>query len=271
MGAVTGLRVYPVKSCAGIDVETASVATRGLTNDRRYMLVDENDRFLTQRQHAKMALIRIELDESGLTLNAPAQEALRIADTERFEAQAQVRIWRGSTDAAVAPARVNDWFASYMGFACRLVRMEEDHHRVVPHESAQFDDEVSFADGAPLLLASLSSLRDLNGRLAKPARIQQFRPNLVVDGAPAFAEDAWERIRIGSAEFEVAWPCARCVMITIDPETGQADHDGEPLRTLKTFRRVGRGVMFGQNVIPRRLGRVSVGDRVEILSLRKRP
>lgn len=266
MTVLTGIRIYPVKSCAGIDVETSAVETRGLAHDRRYMLVDVNDRFVTQREHARMALIRVERDGSGMSLSAPGRGTLRIDDAERFQEQSRVRIWRGVSDAAVAPAHINDWFAGYMGFACRLVRMGAEHHRAVPHESAQFEDEVSFADGAPLLLVSVSSLRDLNGRLEKPARIEQFRPNLIVDDERPFAEDDWTRVRIGSAELDVAWPCARCVMITNDPTSGQADPDGEPLRTLRTFRRVGRGVMFGQNVIPRRLGRVSVGDRVEILA-----
>lgn len=266
MTVVAGIRIYPVKSFAGIDVETALVEPRGLARDRRYMLVDANDRFVTQRQHARMALIRIEVEAAGLILCAPGQAPLRVADADDFSDETRVRIWRGASDAAVAPPHINEWLSSYMGFPCRLVRMNDEHHRAVPNESAQFDDEVSFADGAPLLLASLDSLADLNTRLGKPVRIERFRPNLIVDGAPAFAEDAWRRIRVGAAELDVAWPCARCTMITIDPATAERDPEGEPLETLKTFRRMGSGVMFGQNLIPRRLGRISVGDRVELVT-----
>jgi len=270
MTVVAGIRIYPVKSCRGIDAETAVVERRGLAHDRRHMLIDANDRFVTQRQHPQMALIGVTQDATGLTLTAPGAEPLRIAATQRFDACARVTIWRGGADAAIAPDDVNQWLTRHLGFDCRLVRMDAEHHRAVAHESAQSGDEVSFADGAPLLLASLASLRELNARLAKPVSITQFRPNLIIDDSAAFAEDAWQRIRIGGAELEVAWPCARCIMITIDPETGRADGDGEPLRTLRTFRQVGRGVMFGQNVIPRRLGPIAVGDRVEIVSLRER-
>lgn len=266
MTVVTGIRVYPVKSCGGIDMETALVEPRGLARDRRYMLVDANNRFVTQRQHARMALIHVEIDAAGLILNAPGQAPLRIADAERFDDETRVRIWRGVCDAAIAPSHVNEWLSAYLGFACRLVRMNDEHHRAVPNETAQFEDEVSFADGAPLLLASLDSLTDLNARLAVPIRIERFRPNLIIEGAPAFAEDGWRRIRVGQAELDVAWPCARCTMITIDPATAELDPGGEPLETLKTFRRAGRGVLFGQNLIPRRLGRISVGDRVERVS-----
>jgi MOSC domain-containing protein len=266
MTIVAGIRIYPVKSCGGIDVETALVEPRGLARDRRYMIVDANDRFVTQRQHARMALIRIEMDPTGLTLSAPGQSLLRVADGEVFGDETRVRIWRGACDAVVAPAHINAWLSGYLGFACRLVRMNDEHHRAVPNDAAQFEDEVSFADGAPLLLASLDSLDDLNTRLAKAVGIERFRPNVIIEGAPAFAEDSWQRIRIGSAELSVAWPCARCTMITIDPATAEPDPEGEPLATLKTFRRAGRGVMFGQNLIPRRFGRVSVGDRVEPLS-----
>ena len=128
---------------------------------------------------------------------------------------------------------------------------------------SQAGDEVSFADAFPLLLISRAALDGLNARLAKPVSMLQFRPNLVVDGAPAHAEDGWKRIRIGEVEFDVAKPCTRCVFTTVDPLRGERDPDGEPLRTLIGYRRNGDGVTFGQNLIPRSLGTLRIGDAVK--------
>src|SRR5690606_14743311 len=160
------------------------------------------------------------------------------------------------------------WFAAVVGFPCRVVYLAEHQHRAVPNDAAAFDDEVGFADAAPLLMTSDASLADLNGRLGSPVTMRRFRPNLVVDGDRPFVEDEWRRVRIGATELEVAWASTRCVLTTVDPETGVMDPAGEPLRTLRSFRRGPAGVLFGQNVIPRRLGVIRVGDEVEVLDTR---
>jgi uncharacterized protein YcbX len=133
-----------------------------------------------------------------------------------------------------------------------------------PH--SQTGDEVSFADAFPLLLISRAALDGLNARLAKPVSMLRFRPNLVVEGVAAHAEDGWKRIRIGEVEFDVAKACTRCVFTTVDPMRGERDPDGEPLRTLIGYRRTADGVTFGQNLIPRSAGSVRVGDAVEVLA-----
>ncbi len=151
-----------------------------------------------------------------------------------------------------------------MGFACGLVYLAEHQHRPVQHEAAAFDDEVSFADGAPVLLLSEASLDGLNGRLQSPVGIERFRPNLVVTAAAPHAEDEWETLSIGAARLDVAWPCSRCVMTTVDPATGEKDPANEPLHTLQQYRRRDRSVYFGQNLIPRALGKIAVGDECVI-------
>ncbi len=265
---VTELNVYPIKSCGQVRVAAASVEPRGLAGDRRYMLVDGRGRFLSQRRYPRMALIRLERAASGFRVTAPDAPGLDLPRVLHTDAQRSVRVWHSELRAAVAGAMINNWFSAFLGFAVELVYMGAAHERALKPGRGRPEDRVSFADGAPLLLLSEASLAELNGRLAQPVTMRRFRPNLVVSGAEPFAEDRWRRIRVGEAEFEVAWACTRCVLTTVDPATGHKHPDGEPLATLGTFRRVSEGIIFGQNLIPRRLGRVQVGDRVETLQPR---
>ena len=265
MPTVSQLFIYPIKSCRGVAVPEATVQARGLAMDRRFMLVDANGRFLTQRQHSRMALIDLTITDDGFRVNAPGRDALDLpASLPEKNASGtstcQVKIWRQSVAATLADEDTNIWFSSYLGFACGLVYMGDDRHRPVENAAANFDDEVSFADGAPVLIVSEASLEDLNEKLVKPIEIQRFRPNILVNADPAFAEDEWSNIEIGEAHFDVAWPCSRCIMTTVDPSTGTRDSDGEPMRTLLSYRRRGRSVYFGQNLLPRSFGKIAVGD-----------
>lgn len=262
---VAELVIHPIKSCRGVSVPAASVGPRGLDGDRRYMLVDAEGRFLTQREHPRLALVTVALDGAMLRVEAPGLEPLTLPHALDSRRERRVRVWRSELDAAVASDDVNGWFSEYLGIGCGLVYMADGHRRALSHPSARAADEVSFADGAPLLMISTASLDDLNARLARPVPMRRFRPNLVVTADAPFAEDVWRRIRIDGVELAVAWACKRCVLTTVDPETGTKDDDGEPLRTLKTYRREGGGILFGQNVIPRALGGIAVGDAVDVL------
>lgn len=262
---VAALYVYPIKSCRGVAVASAQLEARGLAGDRRYMLVDARGRFLTQRQHPRMALIEVGFTPQALRVEAPGMDPFELPRGLRGGAECEVRVWRDTVTARLAPEEVNLWFSEFLGFACGLVYMGAEHHRPVMNDAAEFDDEVSFADGAPVLLISTGSLAALNARLERPVAMTRFRPNIVVDADPAFAEDSWGRIAVGDAELAVAWPCSRCVLTTIDPATGEPDPEREPLATLETFRRAGPRVMFGQNLIPRRCAQIHVGDPVAVL------
>jgi uncharacterized protein len=270
MPHVTEINIYPVKACGRVARDSEVVGPRGLEGDRRYMLVDAAGRFLTQRQHPRLALIRVADDDArGYRLDAPGMPQLTLprawdAGSVPAASEVAVTIWRTQVHATAVGDEAGAWFAHFLGVPCSLVYQSRDQHRAVPNPAAQFDDEVSFADGAPLLLTSEASLAELNSRLDEPVTMRRFRPNLVVDADEAFAEDAWRYLRVGEAEFDVAWPCSRCVVTTIDPETGIKSPSGDPLRTLRGFRKTEGGVMFGQNLIPRRLGRIGVGDLVEI-------
>jgi uncharacterized protein YcbX len=261
---LSGLYLYPIKSTAPLEVETAVVEPRGLRNDRRWMVVDAAGRFITGREMPRLTLVRALSDAGGLSLSAPGMPPLSVPFPQT-EATMLVNVWK--SEVAAKPADAADaWLSEFLQQPVRLVHMDAGVTRPMTDVHSQPGDEVSFADAFPLLLISRAALDGLNARLSRPVSMPQFRPNLVVDGAPAHAEDGWKRIRIGDVEFDVAKPCTRCVFTTVDPLRGERDPDGEPLRTLIGYRRSGDGVTFGQNLIPRSPGTLRMGDAVEVLA-----
>lgn len=262
---LSSIHLYPIKSCAPWTRGAAQVQARGLAGDRRWMIVDGAGRFLTARQHPRLVLIRAEPDGDALLLSAPGQPPLRLAPpaaTRRIEAT----VWKSTVQAQAADARADAWIATFLGTPARFVHMDADCVRPVSPSHGRPGDEVSFADGYPLLLISQAALDALNGKLARPVPMLQFRPNLVVAGTAPHAEDDWKRVRIGTVEFDVVKPCARCVFITVDLDRGEFDPATEPLRTLATYRRTPAGILFGQNLIPRGHGMLRVGDAVEAIA-----
>ena len=191
--------------------------------------------------------------------------ALRLAPTPESTRLA-VTVWRDGVMARIADAGADHWISHYLGMAARFVHMDADAARRVDPAYSRAEDQVSFADGFPLLLISQASLDGLNTRLDSAVTMNRFRPNLVVGGTDAHAEDDWRRIRVGEVEFDVVKRCARCVLTTVDPDTGRFDPQGEPLRTLIGYRRTEKGVVFGQNLIPRGTGRIRQGDTVEVIA-----
>ena len=175
-----------------------------------------------------------------------------------------VEIWGESVPGESAGSEADSWLSLALGTPCRLVHMAETTERPVDPDYAATAARVSFADGFPFLLISEGSLQDLNTRLASPVTMARFRPNIVVSGALPFEEDTWREIRIGDLRFEVVKPCARCVMTTVEPTTGEKGK--EPMRTLSTYRKQGSNVFFGQNIIHRGTGTLAVGQSVEVLA-----
>ena len=265
---LASIHIYPLKSGQPIDLVASEVMPRGLPGDRRWMLVDETGRFLTARQFPRLAMVGALLEGDVLRLRAPGMTELAIPMQPASPNHLVVTVWKDQVN-AVAPSEAADaWFSEWLGKAVRLVQMTDDIHRPVTPDYGRAGDEVSFADGFPLLLITTASLADLNRRLAQPVPMQRFRPNVVIDGADPYAEDTWTRLRIGEVEFEGVKNCSRCVFTTIDPETGTKSADGEPLKTLGTYRLADGGIYFGQNLIPRSSGTIRVGDAVEILEVR---
>ncbi len=259
------MHVYPVKSCAPLSVEEARVETRGLRHDRRWMVVDEHGKFITGRELPRLTLLLAQpLDGGALQLQAPSMPALTLTPP-LVAARTSATVWRSTVDAALADTAANAWLSAFLQRPARFVYMDDVAHRGVNPEYGQATDEVSFADGYPMLLITQAALDQLNGKLAQPVSMLRFRPNFVVSGTAPHAEDEWKRVRIGEIEFDVVKPCTRCVFTTVDFERGEKSPDGEPLRTLTTYRRSPMGVTFGQNLIPRGTGMLRVGDPVTVL------
>jgi len=260
---VTGLFVYPVKSCAGTALQEAKLGARGIEHDREFMVVGPDHRFLTQRELPRLALIRPHLEDGRLRLAAPDYAAIELAPGDTG-ARYEVAVWRDTVCAVDQGDAVAEWFSSFLGTGVRLVRMPRDVvRRVDPAYAPRITDQLGFADGYPALLISEESLEDLNGRLAEPLPMNRFRPNIVLRGSGIpFAEDTWAKISIGSVPFDVVKACARCVTTTTDQRT--AARGAEPLVTLATYRRVPRGVLFGQNLVHAAEGTLRVGDEVTV-------
>lgn len=258
------IHVYPIKSCAPWTPREAAVEARGLAGDRRWMVADPVGKFLTARQHPRLTLIRAERDGDGLVLAAPGMPSLRLSPPRR-ERRIAARVWQSTMPALVADEEADAWISAWLGLPARFLHMDAACVRPVDSAYGRVDDEVSFADGFPLLLISQAALDALNAKLARPVPMLRFRPSLVVAGTAPHAEDGWKRIRVGALEFDVVKPCTRCVFTTVDFERGEFDPSGEPLRTLATYRRTPKGITFGQNLIPRGLGTLRVGDAVEVL------
>ena len=265
---VSHLFVYPLKSARGVCVPHAQVTPRGLAGDRRWMVVDSSGVFVTGRTHPHMLLLRTQQTESGLQLQAPDGRQRLIRRPQPDGPTAVVQVWNDQVVGHMAAPEDSAWLSSVLGLTCRLVYMADQTLRQVDEAHAPKGDVVSFADGFPLLLTTDGSLRDLNERLDAPVEMSHFRPNLVLSGVSAFAEDHWTEVRIGEAVFGVAKPCARCVLTTVNPTTAVRHASGEPLRTLATYRKGPGGILFGQNLTVRRGGRIAVGDPVTVITAR---
>jgi uncharacterized protein YcbX len=259
------IRIYPVKSLRGDAHASAMVEPRGLAGDRRWLVVDPAGRFLTQRELHHMALVAARNEPGGLALSAPSLPPIFVAFPAPGRPPRQVTIWRDTVSALPAGADADAWLTRALGVPCALVYQANPASRPVNPAFAVPGDVVSFADGYPLLAATTASLADLNARLPAPVPMDRFRPNLVIDGAAPWAEDHWRRLRVGAALFRVPKPCDRCLIPSIDQETGLRPDPEEPLRTLKTFRRDATGrVLFGVNLVPQVFGNVRVGDLVVV-------
>ena len=266
---LAAIAVYPLKSAAGVALEACRVESRGLAGDRRWMVTDPAGRCLTAREHPCLVLVRTRTVAGGLLLEAPERAPITVpcATSEAGRRLRAVTLWSDGCDAVDSGDEAASWFEDLLGTPVRLVEMTEECLRPADPDVARPGDLVSFADGYPVLLTGRASLEALNARLGNATSMRRFRPNLVVEGAPPFAEDHWWRVRIGEVELEGAENSERCAFPTIDPDTGVKDPGREPMRTLATFRRRPEGgVFFGQNLIPRTLGTVRVGDPVEVLT-----
>ncbi|WP_369824218.1 MOSC domain-containing protein [Kitasatospora sp. Root187] len=283
MPQLTGLHIYPIKSTYRLSPESAQVEPWGLLGDRRWMLVDESGRAVTQRDEPALGQFRVLPSPDGsLTVTAPDGDRLEVAApaTANGDPEVKAEVFGTFFTTALAAPDVNDWFAGYFP-GVRLVHLDNPLSRPVDPGHAGPGDTVTMADGYPLLLTTTGSLEELNARIAedhpddelKAAALpmERFRPNLVVDGTAAWAEDGWRRVSIGELTFRVAKPCGRCLVTTTDQETG-VRRGPEPLRALGRHHRIGQKLVFGQNLIPERpeghtglIGTLHLGDELTVL------
>ncbi|NER36951.1 MAG: MOSC domain-containing protein [Oscillatoria sp. SIO1A7] len=255
--------IYPIKSASGIPLKSAIVERRGLKYDRRFMVVDSNNSFLTQRQIPNMALIGVKIDCDNLLVSAPNMPSISIPLEPSRPHRITVKIWEDECLAIPLQSEVSSWFSKLLGVSCQLVYMPKETERLAPPKYSNRKELVGFADRFPFLLTNESSLADLNFRLRKNIQMTRFRSNFVVDGAKAFAEDTWNKISINKILFECVKPCPRCKIINIDQNS--AKHDPEPLKVLGSYRSQKGGIMFGNNLIAYDFGVVTVGDNVNII------
>ena len=256
--------IYPVKSASEISLKNSFLDHRGLVHDRRWMVVDNSARFISQRSSPKMALLKTEIIDSTLKLSAPDMAKLELPLLQTEGIPQMVEIWGDHCKALAAGNHSESWISHYLGEKCNFVFMPDHTNRQVDKDYAIGRNQVSFSDGFPLLLISESSLFDLNRRASEKITLKRFRPNLVLKNIDPYQEDKWKAIRIGECELKIVKPCTRCVLTTVDPETGKFSGK-EPLETLAKYRKFNGEVVFGQNLIPLSSGKLEVGMKMEIL------
>jgi uncharacterized protein YcbX len=270
VGTLCAINRYPVKSCRGHQLASATVEPWGLAGDRRWLVVDEDGQGMTAREHPRMLLVTPSLRaDGGLHLSSPDAPPIDV-DVPGGEI-VPVRVHASSLAGTPAALEASAWFSKIVGEPARLVYLDDPTRRHPNPRFARPTDYVSFADGYPLLLTTSASLAQLNDWIAEGPRADEgplpmirFRPSVVVDGTTPWEEDGWRRIRIGAAEFRVVKGCDRCVMTMTDPET--ATRTKEPIATLAKHRRWDGETWFGMNIIPDTPGaEIAVGDHVDVL------
>ena len=259
---LTQITIYPVKSLGGISLTSTIAEQRGLRYDRRWMLVDEQNKFITQRENPSMALIGMRLDENGFELFHKhfSENKIFIPFSISHGKALKVIVWDDECDALHWNEEADQWLSSTLNMNCKLVFMPDNSYRFVDTNFAKNKEITSFSDGYPFLIIGTESLNDLNSKLEKPVPMNRFRPNFVFEGGSAFEEDQWLKFKIGDVNFRGVKQCGRCAITTIDQD--DATQSKEPLKTLSKYRTKKNKVLFGQNLLTDKGGKISVGDKL---------
>ncbi|CAL9364889.1 MOSC domain-containing protein [Streptomyces sp. NPDC057837] len=266
------IHVHPVKAVRGLAPREAAVEPWGLAGDRRWLLVDDGGKVVTQRQQPRLALAAAGLlPDGGVRLSAPGMAPLTVP-VPRPIGTVPVQIFRDKVDAVPAEDEAaHAWWSRYLGIGARMAYLDDPAtRRPVDPQYGRPGETVSFADGFPLLLTTTASLDALNTLIAQgdhaqegPLPMDRFRPNVVVAGTGAWAEDHWSLIAVGEVTFRVVKPCGRCVVTTTDQ--GTSERGREPLHSLGRHRRLDGKLVFGQNLVPQSRGTIRLGDPVTVL------
>jgi uncharacterized protein YcbX len=264
MLTVSGLYIYPIKSLGGIALNAARVTDRGFAYDRRWMLVDADNKFISQREVAAMALLKVSIQENGLCVknsNKP-DSFINIPFQPTLSETIMVNVWEDRCRGQRVSDEADAWFSEQLGRMCRLVHMPDATRRRVDGRYALDKEITSFSDGYPMLLIGQASLDDLNSRLPTPVPMDRFRPNIVFTGGEPYQEDVMKQFSIAGIHFMGVKLCARCVITTINQQTAQQAK--EPLKTLSTYRAKNNKIYFGQNLLFQGSGTITVGDSIEL-------
>ncbi|WKZ69830.1 MAG: MOSC domain-containing protein [Melioribacteraceae bacterium] len=261
---VSEIYIYPIKSLGGFSVESTEVTDRGFKHDRRWMLVDNNNSFLSQRKHKQMSLLQTELSGSKLKVFAKnyPNDKVEIPIEQEIKKTSKAIVWDDEVNVIESNEEINEWFSNYLNIECKLVHMPDDSLRKVDQRFANNNEITNLSDGYPFLIIGQESLNLLNSKLDEPLPINRFRPNLVFAGGLPHDEDTWKKFLINEIVFKPVKPCARCVITTIDQSN--ANQGIEPLKTLATYRSVENKVMFGMNLLHEGNGIIKIGDVLKI-------
>lgn len=266
---ITELWIHPVKSMQGLSLPVAQVLPHGLAGDRQWLVADaQTGRFITAREIEALLAWQPALSDDGASLQLRAPDGqTHTAHAADYDQRVPTVVFSDAFDAWGGPPATDAWLSEHLGRTCRLLYLGDAPQR--PLKLTRHARTLSFADAAPLLLCSQASLAELNRALPSPVTMRHFRPNIVIDGELPYAEDGWERLRIGPLEFVALQPCGRCKMITLDPHTGDSLPGKEPLKTLARTHRIGSEACFGIHLMPANdapAGALNVGDAVQVLT-----
>ncbi|MDF2432255.1 MAG: uncharacterized protein JWP44_1886 [Mucilaginibacter sp.] len=266
---VSQLFVYPIKSLPGIAVNEASVTEKGFEHDRRWMLVDANNRFISQREAPQMTQLLVSIEDIGLRITHRTNDkSITIPFGSISLGRGKFTVWDDTCTGEYVSDEADKWFTNVLGLNCRLVYMPDDNSkRKVDPNYAPENTVTSFSDAYPFLIIGQSSLDDLNSRLPEPLPIDRFRPNIVFTGGEPFEEDLMESFSIAGINFYGVKLCARCVIITINQNSGSKGK--EPIKTLASYRSKNNKIYFGQNLVHEGNGKITVGDELHVKSLHK--
>jgi uncharacterized protein YcbX len=255
--------IYPVKSLAGIEVSSSPVDSKGLVHDRKWMLIDSDHQFLSQRRLAKMALINTKIEGDTLILSTSTSGRITLPLHPEGGDEIETTIWKDQCLAKTVSIEADQWLSDFLGIKCRLVYQPSHIIRPVDPNYAEATDKVNFSDGFPFLITSDASLASLNQEMNLQLPMQRFRPNLVISGCDSYEEDSWREIMINGIHFRLPKPCSRCPVPAINTDTGERGK--EPLKTLNRLRRWNNRIFFGQNALHDIAGELSIGQTINIV------
>jgi len=254
--------IYPIKSLGGIRLTSAKVFEKGLKYDRRWMLIDERDQFMTQRVHHQMALFKQKIDGKNLIVDFKGDFLSIPFDHSLIETPIESNVWDDKVVVQEVSSSFSNWFSDHLGVNCKLVAFPESNARAIDERYRVNDAHVGLADAYPFLIIGQASLNDLNSRLTEPVPMNRFRPNLVFTGGLPYEEEEWRNFTIGNNRFVGVKKCARCILTTVNQDT--AEKGREPLLTLSKYRREGDKIFFGQNVIATDHYEIHEGDTITL-------